>query len=219
MPGIQTTRICCLLIATFFYFSALKTIPLADALAIYFIYPFIITVLAGFMLGEKVGIRRYIAVLVGILGTLVIVRPGFQAVPVGVWFLLAAAFCFAFYNIFTRKLVKHTKPGAILLFQSLFGTVVMTSIVPFYWQMPDLVGIGLFLTMGLVSAFSHYLLILSYRFANASFLAPFAYFEIISTTFIGFVFFGDFPDAWTWFGIAIIVTCGIYILFREKEKT
>ncbi len=219
MPGVQSIRICCLLIATFFYFSALKTMPLADTLAIYFVYPFVITVLATLMLGENVGRRRYLAVLFGFMGTLLIVRPGFQDIPVGVWYLLVAAVLFAFYNIFTRKLVNHTKPEAIMLFQSLFGALVMTAIIPLYWRTPDLIAIGLFLTMGLVSALAHYLLILSYKFANASFLAPFAYFEIISSTLIGFIFFGDFPDSWTWFGIAVIVICGIYISFREREMS
>jgi len=118
MPGWQSIRIICLMIATFCYFSALKTMPLADAIAIYFIYPFIMTVFAALLLGEDVGIRRYTAVVVGFLGILLIVRPGFQTIPPGVWYLLVGAVCFAFYNIFTRKLVGHIKPGAILLFQS-----------------------------------------------------------------------------------------------------
>ncbi len=218
MPQWQFIRVACLLAATFFYFSALKTMPLADALAIYFLYPFVITVFAPLLLGESVGIRRYLAVAIGFLGTLIIVRPGFQSIPAGVWYLIIGACCFAFYNLYTRKLINHAKPSEILLFQSLSGTLVMTAIVPFFWKMPDLKALSLFLVMGGVSALAHYLLILSYRFASASFLAPFAYFEIISATLFGFIFFGDFPDSWTWIGIAVIVICGIYISLREQEK-
>ena len=214
----QFIRVACLLTATFCYFSALKTTPLADALAIYFIYPFVITIFAPFILSEDVGVRRYIAVVIGFIGILIIVRPGLKSIPAGVWFLIIGACCFAFYNLFTRRLVSLNKPAAILLFQSVVGTLVMTAIVPFFWKTPDIRAFGLFLVIGGVSALAHYLLIVSYRFANASLLAPFAYFEIISATLFGFVFFGDFPDRWTWLGMTIIIFCGIYISFRERIK-
>ncbi|MBZ0215039.1 MAG: DMT family transporter [Fimbriimonadaceae bacterium] len=211
-------RVAGLLIATFCYFSALQTMPLADALAIYFVYPFMITGFAPLVLGEQVGIRRWSAVLIGFLGTLIIVRPGFQSLPPGIWYLMGGALCFAFYNLYTRKLAGAASAGQILGFQSLMGTIVMTAILPFFWKTPDMTALALFLSMGLVSVLAHFMLITSYQHASASFLAPFAYFEIISATIVGFLFFADFPNAWTWSGIAVIVACGVYISMRERGK-
>jgi len=213
----QFIRVSFLIIATFCYFSALKTMALADALAIYFLYPFIITAFAPLMLGEHVGMRRYVAVLIGFLGMLIIVRPGFETLPAGVWYLVVGAFCFAFYNIYTRKLAGHAGVGEILGFQSLVGTLVMTAIVPFFWKTPDVMAVMLFFVLGVVSVLAHSMLIASYQYASASFLAPFAYFEIISATIVGFLFFADFPGVWTWAGIVVIVACGVYISFRERQ--
>lgn len=210
-------RVGCLLSATFFYFSALKTMPIADALAIYFIYPFIITIFASQVLGEQVGIRRYIAVFIGFLGTVIIVRPGFQVLPAGVGYLIVAAFSFAFYNLYTRKLAAESQAGQILGVQSLLGTIAMSVVVVFFWRTPDLLALLLFFTMGITSALAHFMLIVSYQYASASFLAPFAYFEIISATIIGYLFFGDFPDLWTWAGIGVIVSCGVFISYRERN--
>ena len=215
-PCWHLIRVICLLSATFCYFSALKTMPIADALAIYFIYPFIITIFATKVLGEQVGMKRYLAVIVGFLGILIIVRPGFRALPVGIGYLIIAAFSFAFYNLYTRKLATKVEAGEILGVQSLLGTIVMSVMVIFYWRTPDLFALLLFFTMGLTSALAHFMLIVSYQFANASLLAPFAYFEIISATIIGYLFFNDFPDLWTWAGIAVIVSCGIFISYRER---
>ena len=215
--SLHLIRVSCLLLATFFYFSALQTMPIADALAIYFIYPFIITLFASRVLGEQVGFRRYCAVFVGFVGTLIIVRPGFQALPAGIWYLIAAAFSFAFYNLYTRKLTDKSSAGEILGIQSFLGTFVMSAAVIFYWKTPDLHALLLFISMGLSSALAHFMLITSYQYASASFLAPFAYFEIISATIIGYLFFSDFPDLWTWAGIAVIVSCGIYISYRERK--
>ena len=211
-------RIGCLLIATFGFFSALKTMPIAEALAIYFIYPFIITIFASQILGEHVGRKRYTAVFIGFLGTMIIVRPGFQELPAGIGYLIIAAFSFAFYNLYTRKLAGISEAGEILGTQSLLGTIVMSVIVMFFWRTPDLQALLLFFTMGFVSSLAHFMLIISYQYASASFLAPFAYFEIISATIIGYLFFGDFPDIWTWAGIAVIVSCGIFISYRERSN-
>jgi len=216
-PSWQIIRVFTLLGATALFFSALKTLPLAEALAIYFVYPFMVTALAALMLGEKVGVRRWSAVGVGFLGTLIIIRPGFEALPAGTWYLLGGALCFAVYNIYTRKLTAIAGTGEILGFQSLCGTLIMTAVVPFFWITPDLWALGLFVVMGLASAVGHGFLIRAYHYAPASFLAPFSYFEIVSASILGFIFFGNFPDQFTWLGIAVIVVCGIYISYREQR--
>jgi len=216
-PHWQVIRVVTLLAATAFFFTALKTMPLAEALAIYFVYPFMVTALAAPMLGEQVGLRRWSAVGVGFLGSLIIVRPGFQALPVEVWYLFGGALCFAIYNIYTRKLTALAGAGEILAFQSTLGTLIMTALVPFVWLTPDLWALGLFAVMGLASALGHGLLIRAYQFAPASFLAPFSYFEIVSASILGYVFFGNFPDQVTWAGIGVIVACGVYISYRQRR--
>lgn len=216
-PAWQMIRVVALLGSTWFFFSALKTLPLAEALAIYFVYPFMVTALAGPLLDEHVGPRRWLAVGVGFLGTLIIIRPGFEALPGGTYYLFAGALCFAVYNIYTRKLTAVAGTGEILAFQSLGGTLIMTIALPFFWTTPDLRALGLFAVMGLASAVGHGLLIRAYHYAPASFLAPFSYFEIVSASILGFVFFGNFPDRLTWLGIGVIVACGVYIALRERR--
>jgi len=216
-PAWQVIRVVTLISATAFFFTALKSLPLAEALAIYFVYPFMVTALATVMLGEKIGIRRWLAVGIGFLGSMIIIRPGFETLPEGTYFLFAGAFSFAIYNIYTRKLTAIAGTGEIMGFQSLFGALIMTVLVPFVWVAPDLWAVGLFLVMGLVSAVGHGLLIRAYHYASASFLAPFSYFEIVSATILGFIFFGNFPDRFTWLGVAVIVSAGIYISIRERR--
>jgi len=204
------------LIATYCYFTAIRTMPIANALAIYFAYPFLITAFAPLVLGEKVGVRRWSAVAVGFIGTLIILRPGVGTLPPGALYVLFGALCFAFYNLFARKLAGIAGAGEILGFQSLMGAFALSLIVPFFWTTPDLFGLALFFVMGIVSVAAHFMLIKSYQLAPASFLAPFAYFEIISATIVGYLFFSDFPGLWTWAGVAVIVTSGVYISWRER---
>lgn len=206
------------LVATYCYFTALKTLPIAEALAIYFIYPFLITAFAPLVLGEQVGFRRWSAVIVGFIGTLIILRPGIESLPPGAYYVLGGAVCFAFYNLFVRKLTAVSGAGEILGYQSLIGAAAMSILVPFFWKTPDLFGLALFLAMGVVSVSAHFMLIKSYQLAPASFLAPFAYFEIISATLVGLFLFSEFPGPWTWAGIAVIVSCGVYISIRERVK-
>jgi drug/metabolite transporter (DMT)-like permease len=216
-PSWQIIRVVTLISATAFFFTALKSLPLAEALAIYFVYPFIVTALATVMLGEKIGLRRWLAVGVGFLGSMIIVRPGFETLPAGTYYLFAGALSFAIYNIYTRKLTAIAGTGEIMGFQSLFGALIMTAFVPFVWVTPDLWAAGLFMVMGLVSAVGHGLLIRAYHYASASLLAPFSYIEIVSATILGFIFFGNFPDRFTWAGVAVIVSAGIYISLRERR--
>ena len=115
-----------------------------------------------------------------------------------------------------RKLAGTVGTGEILGVQSLIGAVVMTAIVPFFWTTPNLFALLLFLAMGIVSVTAHFMLITSYQLAPASFLAPFAYFEIIAATIVGFLFFSEFPGPWTWAGVTVIVASGIYISVRER---
>jgi drug/metabolite transporter (DMT)-like permease len=216
--GLQVVRALMLTIATVLFFSAIKTMPLADALAVYFVYPFLITLMAPWFLGEQVGIRRYAAVLVGFAGSLLVIRPGFEDVPVGVYYILGASICFAVFNLLTRKLSGKGGPWSTVLLQSIVGTVALSPFAPMTWQTPDAPALGLMALMIAAAVLGHWLLIKAYEQAPASHLAPFGYFEIVAAVAVGFFWFGDFPDAFTWLGIAVIVATGTYISVRERKR-
>lgn len=219
-PGwaLQVLRAVMLATATVLFFTALQTMPIADALAVYFIYPFLITLLAPWVLGETVGIRRYLAVLVGFLGTFLIVRPGFQEVPVGVFYVLAASVCFAVFNVLTRKLSGSGDPWLTVFYQSVVGALTLAVFVPAVWRTPNLEALGIMGLMIFAAIFGHWLLIKAYERAPASFLAPFGYFEMVAAVLVGYLWFGDFPAPLTWVGIAVIVATGIYISLRERKR-
>ncbi|MBA5779006.1 DMT family transporter [Stappia sp. F7233] len=211
--------------ATVLFFTALKYMPVADAIAIFFIEPMILTVLSAFLLKEQVGMRRWIAVAIGLCGALVIIRPGLTAFGLPALLPLGTAFLFALYLVITRKLsgegsmfaIQFTTGigGAALLgicaiAAALFGVEEATFILP------DLPGFALLAVIGAISFFAHGLIVRAFAVAPASVLAPFNYLEIVSATLFGYLVFGDFPDLTTWVGIAIIVSCGLYIAHRER---
>lgn len=208
--------------ATFCFFTALKHLPLADTLAISFVSPMLVTLAAPFVLGERIGWRRISAVLVGFSGALVIVRPGFAEVGIGVFGALGSATCYACYVLATRKLAGTAPPLVTLAYTSVFGCAVMTVIVltggDAVWNTPDTHGLLLMAGVGLVAVIGHFLVIRAYDLAEASLLAPFNYSEMVSAAVLGLVIFHEFPDGWTWLGIAIIVGSGVYIAIRERAR-
>lgn len=206
-----------LVLATFGFFLGLRTMAIADALAAYFVYPFLVTALSPIFLGERPGWRRWTAVGFGFLGSLIVIRPTMDGVPMGTLYVLGAAVAFAGYNLLTRGLSRQADPWQTLTFQSLVGFAVTSLALPWIWQAPDLPGLGLMLMLGAAATLGHYLLIRAYTLAPAPVLAPFAYFEIVMATILGYLVFGDFPDRWTWAGVAVIVASGIVIAIRERK--
>jgi len=217
-PSLQVLRGGLLLVSTFLFFAALSHMPIADALALVFISPLIVTALSTVLLGEKVGPRRWVAVLVGFIGALIIIRPGFTTVDTGTMMALGAGVIYAFYMLATRKLSGTAPPLVTLTYTALLGAVVMSIIVPFGWITPNPFDLFMMAAMGGCAAAGHFLLIKAFEYAPASVLAPFGYTEIIMATAIGYVLFGDFPDYWTWIGIAVISSSGIYISLRERRR-
>lgn len=207
-----------LVASTFMFFSALKTMPLTDALALVFVSPLVVTALSPFLVGEHVGIKRWSAVLVGFIGTLVIIRPGFADISIGAIFSLSAGTTFGIYLLVTRMLAGTAPPQVTLVYSALPGAVIMSAIVPFVWQSIDLMDWALMIGLGLFSAVAHYLLIRAYSMAPAPVLAPLGFFEIVSNAILGLVIFGDFPDLVTWIGIMIIIGSGVYISLRETKN-
>lgn len=217
-PYMHATRAVLLIIATGLFFWALKFQGIAETLAIFFVQPLIITLLSPFVLGEKVGPRRWFAVGVGFVGTMIIIRPGFQSLTPGVFMALGSGASIAIYMLLTRKIAAHEAPMASIFHTSLAGTVFTTIAVALVWHQPTPEQWGLFLLLGGIGTLGNYLITRAYQVAEASLLAPLGYTEMIMAVFGGWYFFGDFPDVWTFAGVGILIACAIYISYRERVR-
>ena len=211
--------------ATLFFFTGLKYLPIADAISIFFIEPLLVTLLSALLLGEQVGWRRYSAIGIGFIGALVIIRPTFANVGWAALLPVAAAVCFSFYILLTRKLASREDPIRMQFFTGIFGLLVMSLALGFgsfnqidalnaVW--PSATEWWLLAALGLIATAAHLLVVYAFRLVSVGTLAPFQYIEIIGATVLGYIFFDDFPEPITWLGISIIVGSGIYVLRRES---
>ncbi|MGD9743158.1 MAG: DMT family transporter [Dongiaceae bacterium] len=216
-PLLQILRGGLLLASTFCFFGGVSNMPLADTLAIFFISPLIVTLLAPKLLGEQVGMRRKIAVLIGFIGAMVIIRPGLTVFQPAALFPIASGLIYALYTITTRKLAGTAPPFVTAAFTALLGAIVTSAIVPFVWVEPTAWAMAFMVSMGLIAATGHLFIVMAYERAEASLLAPLTYSEMISMVAIGYAIFGDFPDFWTLIGIVILVGSGTYISIREHR--
>ncbi|MBX6322541.1 MAG: DMT family transporter [Rhodospirillaceae bacterium] len=216
--GLQLARGLLPVLGGVFIVLALRTVPLADATAITFVAPLLVTALSIPLLGETVGWHRWVAVVVGFAGVVVIARPGAGAFQWAALLPLATALAFALYQILTKVLSAGTDPRGTLVFTMLTGLVLGTAALPFVWQTPTPAAWGLMALSGLANAFGHYALIRSYEGVPASTLAPFIYAQIIGAALFGFAVLGDVPDAFTLLGTAIIVASGLYVVHRERQR-
>jgi drug/metabolite transporter (DMT)-like permease len=218
-PVLQIFRSALLLLSTILNFIALQYLQLDQALAILFSTPFFVAVLSGPMLGEWVGWRRWIAILVGFLGVVVVARPGPGGIHPAAMLTLAGAFCYAIYIITTRVLARSDSNETTLFYSNLVGAVAMLPVLPFVWTTPqNALLIILMIAIGAFGSFGHYLLIIAHRMAPAAVLAPFIYSQLLWTTILGFLVFADVPNRWTLTGAAIVVASGLYLLYRERVR-
>ncbi len=207
-----------IVVSTLMFFAALKYQGIAKTLSIYFVQPLIITALAPVFLGEQVGLRRWSAVAAGFLGVLVIVRPGLQEVNPGVFLAFGAGVTSGVAMLLSRKLAGGNSAMANTFYTSLMGTGFATLAVATVWQTPDVHQLGLFVLLAAIGTTGNYLSIRALQYAEASLLAPLGYAEMINAVLAGWYFFGDFPDGWTFFGVAILIACAIYISWRERKS-
>ncbi|MFZ1469094.1 MAG: DMT family transporter [Paracoccaceae bacterium] len=216
-PGLHLARALMLFTATGFFFTALIYLPIADALAIFFINPLVVTVLSALVLRERVGPRRWAAVAVGFVGMLIIVRPGLVAVNAGTVYALLSGICLGSYFVMTRAMAGAANANVLTFQTNAFGAVLMLAALPFVWVPPAphqwlmLAGIGMIATLG------HILITKAYEQAEASLLAPLAFTEMVMATVVGWWFFNDLPDRWTGVGVAILIGSAIYISVRERR--
>jgi drug/metabolite transporter (DMT)-like permease len=180
--------------------------------------PLIITVLSVPLLGEQVGIRRWMGVIAGFAGALLIIRPGADAMQIAILLPLAAAVSNALYQIITRILSRSESTMTILFYTPLTGALLMSAAVPLFWVTPDAAGWAMMALLGLIGGVSHFTLIKAFTAAPAATVAPFGYSSLIWATLSGLVFFGDFPDIWTIVGALVIACSGLYILHREHMR-
>ncbi len=214
-PKLQILRGLILLSANICFFYAISIISLAKALTLAFVAPLIVTAFSPVMLGEKVGFRRWTAVVVGFTGSLVVIRPGFVELNFASLAALGTGILYGFYLIITRKLSTSDNPLLTLLITGMVGAVLVSVIIPFYWVKPSLNQWSLMASIGVFACIGHLFLILSLKYADASKLAPLGYTEIIPNVLIGYYFFNELPDNWTYVGLLIIILSGLYISRRE----
>ncbi len=205
--------------ATFLFFTALKHLPIADALAIFFVNPLVIVILSALVLRETVGPHRWAAVAVGFVGMLIIIRPGMVEVNPGTFYALGAGVALGSYLVMTRH-IAGSADAMVLTFQtSAIGAGLMTLALPFVWHTPTPGQWVMLAGLGVVATLGHMLITKAYEHGEASLLAPLAFTEILMATVFGWWFFGDLPDRWTVLGVTVLVASAIYISIRERRAS
>ena len=214
-PKLQILRGLILLSANICFFYAISVISLAKALTLAFIAPLIVTAFSPLLLGEKVGLRRWTAVIIGFTGSLIVIRPGFVEINFASLSAIGTGFLYGFYLIITRKLSTSDNPLLTLLITGAVGAILVSLVIPFYWVKPTFNQWSLMAGIGIFACVGHIFLILSLKYADASKLAPLGYTEIIPNVMIGYYFFNELPDYWTYLGLFIIILSGLYISWRQ----
>ena len=216
-PLLQLARSVFLMGATMCFFWGISNIGLAEATAIMDISPVLITLGAVLFLGERIGIRRVFGIIGALIGALIVIRPGSDVFSVYALFPLGAAICYSGYNIITRFVGAREDPWTSLFYTALFGALVFSAIVPFYWQPLSIVSLTLMIVLSCLATLAQWLLIKALSLGEASLLAPVGYIALIFATLWGYLLFGDLPDQWTVIGAMVIVASGVYVWYRERS--
>ncbi len=216
-PGLQIARGACAAGSSVLFIIAITHVPLADAVAITFVAPFIVTLMAALLLGEPVGLRRWSAVVIGFLATLIVIRPGMGVVHPAAALLIVAAALFAVRQIIGRTVSGGDRTVTTVAYTALVSTFLATLPLPFIWKWPSL-GPELIIlcTLALMAAAAEFCVIKSLELAQAVAVAPVHYTLLIWSTFWGYLVFAELPDAWTISGSLIIIGTGFYTLHRER---
>jgi len=217
LPLLQLARGVLLLASGLLFITALSRLPLADATAVGFVAPVLVTALSIPLLGEQVGRARWLAVLTGFAGVLAVVRPAGAGFEPAALLPVCSATCWAGSLILTRRLAAVDSPLTTLLYTAVAGLALSSLMVPWLWHGPDAAGWLALAVLGALSAFAQYLLLRAFVLAGASVLAPFQYSQIVWSTAIGYLWFGTLPDGWTWAGAAVIMLSGLYLWQSERR--
>jgi drug/metabolite transporter (DMT)-like permease len=214
---LQFIRGLCLFGSTFFNFYALQTMQLAETITITFAAPMVIAALAGPLLGEWAGWRRWAAIVVAFIGVLIIARPGFGTLNPGLPYSITAMLSYSFYVLLTRRMAATESPESLIFYSALAPAILMSpammqAVIP---ESP--LQISLLLVLGFFGGLGHYLIILAYRRATTAALAPYPFLQIIWMLAFGYFIFHQFPDVYTLCGAAIVIGSGLYVVHRERQ--
>lgn len=207
-----------LVASSYLFIQGTSMMPLADAMTIGFVGPLLVAALSVPFLGEHVSLRRWIAIGVAFLGVIIVFRPSGGGVGWAGLFPLGSAICFAFVQVITRLLHRTDAPLTMLLYTTITGCVATGFFAPLGWITPDLAGWAWFALLGATAGLSHWMMIEAFQRAPASTLAPFSYTQIVWAALIGWVVFGDTPGLSTLLGGAVIISCGLFVLFDERRN-
>ncbi len=217
-PVIQLTRSAMLFTSNATNFFAIIFIPLAKTASISLMAPLIVVPLAWALLGERTTVGRLVALAVGFVGVLIVIRPGTELFHWASLFAVVSAVCYAVYQVLTRKVAGSDPPETSTIYSSVIGAFGMFLVLPFVWRTPEsLRDILYFCSLGVIGALGHYLVARAFTNAPANIVSPFQYMQLIGSVTVGYLFFGDFPDLLTWVGAAIIVGSGLYIGWSQTR--
>ena len=208
-----------LLGATFFFFSAAKSVGVTEAIAISFISPLVVTFLAWPFLGERITVVRLASVVIGFAGVLIVIRPGSSVFQWASLLIVASAVCYAVYQIIVRRVAAVDSPATTAFYSALGCTLVTSLFVPFYWKTPDnWRDVALMLSLGVSGGFGHYCVARAFSYAPANLIAPLNYTQMIGSVVVGYLVFAEVPDFYTWIGSAVIIVAGLLVGWQGRKK-
>jgi len=217
--GSQLVNSVMMLLSTLLFFSAVKSVGVAEAISISFIAPLVVVFLAWPLLGERITATRVVAVVVGFIGVLVVIRPGTSVFQWASVLLLGSAICYAIYQIIIRRLAGVDHPATSIFYSVLLGAILMSLLVPFVWLTPkSWVDWLLLLSLGALGGAGHYCVARAMTYASANFVAPFNYTQMIGSVIVGYLMFAEVPDLYTWLGTALIVGAGLLVGWEASRR-
>lgn len=216
-PGLQLARALCLIGTSLLFTTGLRYIPLAEATAVNFLAPLLVTALSVPLLGEKVTRSQWLAVMTGFVGVLIVVRPGGALFTPAILYPLGSALCFGCYQLLTRKLSAFDSPTTSNFLTGILNSLIMTALVPFFWSMPSLVDALFMIGLGTCGMLGHMLLTQAFRHAAPAMLAPFSYGQIVFAGVYGYLIFNHTPDVYGIVGIAVICLSGLAVAWTQRR--
>jgi drug/metabolite transporter (DMT)-like permease len=216
--GLQVVSSVAMLLSTLFFFSAVKYVGVADAIAVSFVAPLAVVFLAWPLLGERITTTRVIAVVIGFAGVLVVIRPGSSVFQWASVLLLGSALCYALYQIVIRRLAATDQPATSIFYSVLLGAILLSFAVPFIWQTPaSWKDWGLLLSLGALGGLGHYCVAKALTHASANLIAPLNYTQMIGSVIVGYLMFAEVPDAYTWLGTSLIIGAGLLVTLQAAR--
>lgn len=218
-PGLQIARGLLAAGSASLFISGVRHVPLADAVAVSFVAPFVVTVLGALVLREPVGVHRWSAIVVGFVATLIVIRPGFGTFHPGMLLVLLASVLFASRQVLSRVITAHDSTATTIVYTAFIGSAILTLAQPFVWTTPTSPRLlALLVAIAALAGLGEYLFVRALEIAQAVVVAPTQYTLIIWSTVYGYLVFGQFPDGWTWVGTSMIVATGLYTMHRERRR-